>query len=135
MYKKIFFSLLITCAICLCSACASKPSGGVNQDILDYQRDAAKLESTVEQYERAIGDCIRELESLRSRAESMEATVDGLIEVFGQYQQLVDTLIYNYNKLREQDSSAIQDTSSTAYNNSSSTTYNDNWIYFNVQGS
>lgn len=127
--------MLITCAICLCSACASKPSRGVDKDILDYQRNAAKLESTVEQYERAIGDCIRELESLRSRAESMEATVDGLIEIFGQYQQLVDELIYNYNKLREQDSSPVQDIDSTTYNNSSTSAYNDNWLYFNVQGS
>lgn len=111
MFKKIFsLFIAVSISMCILSTCASKPTGVTDTDIIRANRDAEYLESTIKRYEAAIDSTVRELEDLRARAESMDATIDGVIELFGQYQRLVEQLIYNYNKLREQAENTTQST-------------------------
>ena len=96
--------------VCICTGCASKPGAGASSDIIEYQRKLSELESTVRNYETAFDDTVRALRALRDRSEDMGTTIDGTIELFGQYQQLVEQLIRNYNALR----SEVKDTVSCA---------------------
>lgn len=94
----------------MCTGCASKPGAGASSDIIEYQRKLSELESTIRNYEAAFDDTVRALRALRDRSEDMGATIDGTIELFGQYQQLVEQLLRNYNALRNE----VKDTVSCA---------------------
>ena len=109
--KTIYCTAIMLCMlICMCTGCASKPGAGASGDIIEYQRKLSELESTVRNYETAFDDTVRALRALRDRSEDMGTTIDGTIELFGQYQQLVEQLIRNYNMLR----SEVKDTVSCA---------------------
>lgn len=111
-HKKIIYctAIMLCMFICLCTGCASKPGAGASSDVIEYQRKLSELESTVRNYETAFDDTVRALRALRDRSEDMGATIDGTIELFGQYQQLVEQLIRNYNTLRNE----VKDTVSCA---------------------
>lgn len=130
--RKAFITYFIILITSILFGCATGPKSGVDKDILQHQRDVAYLEATIEQYETAIGSCVRELESLRVRAESMETTVDGVIELFGQYQRLVEQLIYNYNELQKQVRNTKQDINYTTYNNYNKVNYYYHRLYSNA---
>ena len=103
-HKKIIYctAVMLCMFICMCTGCASKPGAGASSDVIEYQRKLSELESTIRNYETAFDDTVRALRALRDRSEDMGTTIDGTIELFGQYQQLVEQLIRNYNTLRNE---------------------------------
>lgn len=117
----IVFCLLISCA-------SSRPGTGVSSDILEHQRKIAELENTIRNYEAAIDDTVRALTELRDRAEDMGETVDGVIELFGQYQRLVEQLIRNCNSLRIEIEKAKQDAEYTTVSYCCPYDINGSWL-------
>lgn len=83
----------------LLSGCRSNT--GINNNILSHQQQIARLEEELRNRDRAIEDGIRGLESITTRSESMEGTIDELIELFAEYQRRVEQLIREYNMVRE----------------------------------
>lgn len=83
----------------LLSGCRSNT--GIDDNILYHQQQIARLEEELRNRDRAIEDGIRGLEAITTRSESMEGTIDELIELFAEYQRRVEQLIREYNMVRE----------------------------------
>lgn len=83
----------------LLSGCRSNT--GINNNILYHQQQIDRLEEELRNRDRAIEDGIRGLEAITTRSESMEGTIDEVIELFAEYQRRVEQLIREYNMVRE----------------------------------
>ena len=96
----VFVAVVIFCSF-LFAGCQSQ--GLVNDGtILKYQQQVDRLEEELRNRDRAVENAIRELGAITSRSEGMEGTVDELIELFTEYQQRVDKLLYEYDRIRAQ---------------------------------
>ena len=96
----VFVAVVIFCSF-LFAGCQSQ--GLVNDGtILKYQQQVDRLEEELRNRDRAVENAIRELGAITSRSEGMEGTVDELIELFTEYQQRVDKLLYDYDRVRTQ---------------------------------
>ena len=94
----IIFAFVIFCSFVF-TGCSSNRL--VNDGtILKYQQQVDRLEEELRSRDRAVENAIRELRTITSRSETMEGTVDELIELFTEYQQRVDKLLYDYDKIR-----------------------------------
>lgn len=109
-YKVIY--AFITAFILFVSGCRTTRAG-VDQAVLEYQRQITEYQVRIEARERAIGECVREIEDIRNRARTMEGTIDTVIELFDEYQRAVERLLRQIDKSRieqptfNKDSSAI----------------------------
>lgn len=116
--KSIMFAFsLVLFFIAVCIACAIFPGCAttkreypVDNDVLSYQREIARLESTIELYNDEIGNCVEDLGRIRERASGLEGTIDEVIYLFDEYQQGVERLLQRYRELqaysRREDSGA-----------------------------
>lgn len=95
MGKKIIFILCFAC--CLFVSCTSTVKRTDNK-ILDYQREIDRLENELSNRDRAIENAVRRLDTVTERSQSMEGTVDELIELFDEYQRGIEQLLYDYYK-------------------------------------
>lgn len=94
VFNIIFSIIFISIVSVALSGCASRPR--VDTSVLEHQRQIDELESRVRSYEATTEYAIRELETLSRRAEEMGGTVDELIELFDEYQQTVERILYHY---------------------------------------
>lgn len=104
----------------LCTGCVSRRA--VDNTIIDYQRKIDRLESTIQQYDTALGTAAEELGRLKDRSQGMEGDIDYIIKLFDDYQQGVTRLIQNYYKIRDEAKAVLEDTSwydNSTYNNDS----------------
>lgn len=104
-----YIAVCITCTVF--TGCATtKGEYPVDDDVLSYQREIARLESTIEFYNNEIGDCVEDLGRIRERAAGLEGTIDEVIYLFDEYQQGVERLLQRYRELqtysRREDSGA-----------------------------
>ena len=100
MFKKIFiFICALFCSTLLLSGCCSTRNG-TNGNVLSYQQQIDRLEEELRNRDRTVETAVRELGAITSRSNSMEGTVDELIQLFGEYQRRVEQLLYDYNKIR-----------------------------------
>lgn len=90
-YMNAAFFVLCCIILFIITGCCS--ARRVDKSILEYQRQIAILEARVHSYENTIGNTIKELESLRDRAQSFNGTVDEVIELFDAYQRAVEQLL------------------------------------------
>ncbi len=88
MLKKIF--LFVIC-IALCS-CATVRRGS-DPTILEAQRQADRLEEGIRARDRAIENCLRELEAITRRSEEMGGTIDDIIIELDLYHTAVQRLL------------------------------------------
>ncbi len=96
-----YFAVFVICAICaVFSGCSTTRVSPVDNDVLSYQREIARLESTIERYNNEIGDCVEDLGRIRERAAGLEGTVDEVIYLFDEYQQGVERLLQRYRELQ-----------------------------------
>ena len=112
-FYVIFFLLLWT-------ECVSRRA--VDNTIIDYQRKIDRLESTIQQYDTAIGTAAEELGRLKDISQGMEGDIDYIIKLFDDYQRGVTKLIQNYYKIRDEAKAVLEDTSgydNSTYNNDS----------------
>lgn len=104
----------------LCTGCVSRRA--VDNTIIDYQRKIDRLESTIQQYDTALGTAAEELGRLKDRSQGMEGDIDYIIKLFDDYQRGVTRLIQNYYKIRDEAKAVLEDTSgydNSTYNNDS----------------
>ena len=102
------FSISLFC-IAICVVCAAftgcattaRTNNAANGDVLSYQREIARLESSIERYNDEIGNSIEELGRIRERASGVEGTIDEVIYLFEEYQRGVERLLQRYRRLQE----------------------------------
>lgn len=100
MLKKIFM-----CVVCLalvaCTTCRREP----DSTILEAQRQADRLEEGIRARDRAIENCLRELETITRRCETMGGTIDDIIIELDLYHTAVQRLLRaaGYRTDEEQD--------------------------------
>jgi len=110
-FRIVLFYITVCVACTVFTGCATtKREYPVDDDILSYQREIARLESTIERYNDEIGNCVEDLGRIRERAAGLEGTVDEVIYLFDEYQQGVERLLQRYRELqaytRREDSGA-----------------------------
>ena len=105
-----FFVFLLASA-CICTGCSSMPrqGAGAQSDILAHQEQVTRLEDRVRIYEATADRAISQLEDLRLRAAKTETTVEDVINLFDEYQRVVEQLISDYNKIRTETERQEQD--------------------------
>lgn len=101
-----FYAMLL---LLLCTGCVSRRA--VDDTIINYQRKIDRLESTIQQYDTALGTAAEELGRLKDRSQGMEGDIDYIIRLFDDYQQGVTRLIQNYYKIRDEAKAVLEDTS------------------------
>lgn len=112
--RSIMLSFYAMLLLFLCTGCVSRRA--VDNTIIDYQRKIDRLESTIQQYDTAIGTAAEELGRLKDRSQGMEGDIDYIIKLFDDYQRGVTRLIQNYYKIRDEAKAVLEDTS--GYDNS-----------------
>ena len=87
MLKKIILGI---CCLCLC-ACAS--SRHTEQPILEHQRQIDRAEEGIRVRDRAIEDCIRELDRVATESTGMGKDIEDIIRELDLYQSAVRRLL------------------------------------------
>lgn len=87
MLKKIILGI---CCLCLC-ACAS--SRYTEQSVLEHQRQIDRAEESVRIRDRAIEDCLRELDYIATKSEGMGGDIEDIIRELDLYQSAVQRLL------------------------------------------
>ena len=129
MFKKIFiFICALFCSTLLLSGCCSTRNG-TNGNVLSYQQQIDRLEEELRNRDRTVETAVRELGAITSRSNSMEGTVDELIQLFGEYQRRVEQLLYDYNKIRAETKDTNEYYNSTSYYIYYTYSMHDYWVY------
>lgn len=101
MEKIISTNIIVIVAMLLvCSNGCTTNRASTSDDVFKYQEQLADREATISRYEATIGVSVQQLESLGKRAGEMENTIDGTIELFDEYQRIVEQLIREYYSIR-----------------------------------
>ena len=130
MHKVFSFGLFILCCAMLFTGCCSnKAAAGVNGNLLSYQQQVDRLEEELRNRDRTVETAVRELRVITSRSNSMEGTVDELIQLFGEYQRRVEQLLYDYNKIRTEAKNTNEYYNSTSYYINYTYNMYDYWVY------
>lgn len=116
--EKILLSAVLICLViilcCLLTGCATARA---NRSVLKYQQQVDRLEEELRNRDSTIEAAIRDIRSIEVRSETVEGTVDEIIELFGEYQRRVEQLLQDYNNLRTKAKNTGPDTSNTVSNN------------------
>ena len=111
MEKRCFlFSIPVVLFMVLFSGCVSRRA--VDEAILDYQRKIDRLESTIEQYDTALGAAAEELGRVKDRSIGLEGDIDEVIRLFDDYQRGVTRLIQDYYRIRHEAQDVLKGTDS-----------------------
>lgn len=87
MLKKIILSI---CCLCLCACVSSRHT---KQSVLEHQRQIDRTEESIRVRDRAIEDCIRELEHITTKSEGMGRNIEDIIRELDLYQSAVRRLL------------------------------------------
>lgn len=99
--RIVLFYITVCVACTIFTGCATTgKKHSVDNDVLSYQREIARLESTIELYNDEIGNCVEDLGRIRERASGLEGTIDEVIYLFDEYQQGVERLLQRYRELQ-----------------------------------
>lgn len=129
MFKKFFiFICALFCSTLLLSGCCSTRNG-TNGNVLSYQQQIDRLEEELRNRDRTVETAVRELGVITSRSNSMEGTVDELIQLFGEYQRRVEQLLYDYNKIRTETKNTNEYYNSTSYYIAYTYNMHGYWVY------
>lgn len=99
--KDILIVSIVTCIFIVLACVLSGCHGATDGAILKYQQQIDRLEEELRNRDRTVEAAVGDIRSITVRSETMEGTVDELIELFGEYQRRVDKLLYDYNNLRK----------------------------------
>lgn len=99
MVKKLFICALIVLLSFVCTGCLTTRAGTDNA-VLEHQRQLAEYQSSVNALVRRTDASAERIESIRGRADSLTTSIDGVIELFDEYQRAVEQLLQNYYDLR-----------------------------------
>lgn len=87
MVKKIL--LVVTC-LCLCSCVSSRHT---EQSVLEHQRQVDRAEESIRVRDRAIEDCLRELDHIATKSEGMGGDIEDIIRELDLYHAAVQRLL------------------------------------------
>ena len=87
MVKKI---LLIVACLCLCSCVSSRHT---EQSVLEHQRQIDRAEESIRIRDRAIEDCLRELDRIATESEGMGGDIEDIIRELDLYHAAVQRLL------------------------------------------
>lgn len=87
MLKKIILGI---CCLCLC-ACAT--TRHTEQSVLEHQRQIDRAEEGIRVRDRAIEDCLRELDHITTKSEGMGRDIEDIIRELDLYQSAVQRLL------------------------------------------
>ena len=87
MLKKIFLSV-----VCLC-LCACVTSRHTEQSVLEHQRQIDRAEEGIRVRDRAIEDCLRELDRIATESEGMGGDIEDIIRQLDLYHAAVQRLL------------------------------------------
>lgn len=106
MQKVFKVLLLVTCvAFSSCATCRRSP----DTTVLDAQKQADRLEEGIRARDRAIENCLRELEAVTRRSETMGGDIDDIIELLDLYHTAVQRLLRTTGYCSDEDSYINQD--------------------------
>jgi len=86
-----------------------RQGAGAQSDILAHQEQITRLEDRVRIYEATADRTISQLEDLRLRAAKTETTVEDVINLFDEYQRVVEQFISDYKQIRAETEGQEQD--------------------------
>ena len=115
MLKKIF--LFIIC-LCLCSCVSSRHT---EQSVLEHQKQIDRAEEGKRIRDRAIEDCLRELDRIATKSEGMGGDIEDVIRELDLYHAAVQRLLRAAG-YRTDEEPAIEESTDQSYNG---TCYND----------
>lgn len=87
MVKKIL--LVVTC-LCLCSCVSSRHT---EQSVLEHQKQIDRAEESIRIRDRAIEDCLRELDHIATKSEGMGGDIEDIIRQLDLYHAAVQRLL------------------------------------------
>lgn len=91
----------------LCSGCQSTRT--VDSTVLSHQKQLDEYKGAVENLVRRADESAREIERIRGRADTLTGEIDGVIELFDNYQRAVEQFIRDYQLLRDKIEGADKD--------------------------
>ena len=89
MVKKI--TPIIAVCLLLCSCVCTRRTAGA--EVLEYQRQIDRTEESIRVRDRAIKECLRELDHIASRSEDMGGDIEDMIRELDEYQSAVQRLL------------------------------------------
>ena len=104
MVKKI---LIVIACFCLCSCITTRHT---DNTILEHQKQIDRTEESIRIRDRAIEDCIRELDYISSRSEEMAGDIEDIIRQLDEYQSAVQRLLRAAGYREEQEQNTLQNT-------------------------
>lgn len=87
MLKKLI--VILTC-LCLCSCVSSRHT---EQSVLEHQRQIDRVEEGKRIRDRAIEDCLRELDHIATKSEGMGGDIEDVIRELDLYHAAVERLL------------------------------------------
>lgn len=87
MVKKI---LLVVACLCLCSCVSSRHT---EQSVLEHQKQIDRAEESIRIRDRAIEDCLRELDHIATKSEGMGGDIEDIIRQLDLYHAAVQRLL------------------------------------------
>ena len=87
MLKKIILSI---CCLCLCACTTTRHT---EQPVLEHQRQIDRAEEGIRVRDRAIEDCLRELDHIATKSEGMGSDIEDIIRELDLYQSAVRRLL------------------------------------------
>ena len=93
MLKKVILGI---CCLCLCSCVSSRHT---EQSVLEHQRQVDRAEESVRVRDRAIEDCLRELDHIATKSEGMGGDIEDIITQ--QFNDCYEQLVIEQTKNRQ----------------------------------
>lgn len=87
MAKKLL--LIVTC-LCFCSCVHTRHN---DNTVLEHQKQIDRTEEGIRARDRAIEDCLRELDHIATKSEGMGGDIEDIIRELDEYQSAVQRLL------------------------------------------
>ena len=87
MFKKL---IIVIMCLCLCSCVHTRHT---DDTVLEHQRQIDAVEESIRARDRAIEECLRELDHIAARSEEMGGDIEDIIRELDLYQSAVQRLL------------------------------------------
>lgn len=90
MYEKIKKLFIVIACLCLCSCATTRHT---EQSVLEHQKQIDRTEESIRVRDRAIEDCLRELDHIATKSEGMGGDIEDIIRELDLYHAAVQRLL------------------------------------------
>lgn len=113
MYEKLKKLFIVIICLCLCSCVTT---GHTEQSVLEHQKQIDRAEEGKRIRDRAIEDCLRELDHIAAKSEGMGGDIEDIIRELDLYHTAVQRLLRAAGYREEQESDLDKNTDSSDNN-------------------